>query len=250
MVSYQAIRDLRPTILNLLFPSPCRTCGGPLDGKARSIICGSCWENIKILNPPFCYKCGRPFPSEKAISCSPEHLCSLCRVTRFYFSRARAAALYERGGVLREAVLLFKHGGKSLGRLLARIMVQEARQKLELDTYNLLIPVPLHPRREREREFNQSLVLARELGRHYRIPVLKRVLRRGKHTPPLSGNWKERAAQIKGAFTLTHAEKVQEKRVLLIDDVFTTGATVNEGSRILLQGGAEEVAVFTLARVP
>lgn len=129
-------------------------------------------------------------------------------------------------------------------------MVQEARQKLELDTYNLLIPVPLHPRREREREFNQSLVLARELGRHYRIPVLKRVLRRGKHTPPLSGNWKERAAQIKGAFTLTHAEKVQEKRVLLIDDVFTTGATVNEGSRILLQGGAEEVAVFTLARVP
>lgn len=129
-------------------------------------------------------------------------------------------------------------------------MVQEARQKLELDTYNLLIPVPLHPRREREREFNQSLVLARELGRYYRIPVLNRVLRRGKPTPPLSGNWKERVAQIKGAFTLTNPEKVQGKRVLLIDDVFTTGATVNEGSRILLQGGAEEVAVFTLARVP
>lgn len=246
-----AIRTLWATFLNLLFPTPCRTCGGPLNGKARSIICGSCWGKIRIIKGPHCGCCGRPLSSEKALSYSPGHLCGLCRSSEFYFIQARAAALYERGGVLREALLLFKHGGKrSLGKALVKLMIQEGAVKFDLANFDLLVPVPLHPKREREREFNQSLVLARGLGQHYKIPVLKGNLQRVRPTLPLSGGRKERVAQVRGAFSVKRSDRIKGKRVLLIDDVFTTGATVNECSRMLLRAGAVEVAVYTLARVP
>lgn len=113
---------------------------------------------------------------------------------------------------------------------------------------DLLIPVPLHPKRLRERGFNQALLLAKELSRRTQIPYQGRILKKKKPTPPqVQLNAGERERGVKGAFHLTDREGVEGKTILLIDDVYTTGATVNECSKVLIRGGARRVDVLTLA---
>lgn len=163
---------------------------------------------------------------------------------------ARAATLYEADGTIRQAILLFKYGGRlSLGRHLGRLMVEVADRLLDPREFDLLIPVPLHPKREQERGFNQATLLAKEVGRGCGLPVGRRLLRRVRATEAQRGARKEREANVKGAFRVDRPEKVNGRRVLLIDDVFTTGATVSECAKALMAAGAAEVAVYTLARV-
>ena len=163
---------------------------------------------------------------------------------------ARAATLYEADGTIRQAILLFKYGGRlSLGRHLGRLMVEVADRVLDPREFDLLIPVPLHPRREQERGFNQATLLAKEVGRGCGLPVGRRLLRRVLATDAQRGARKEREENVKGAFRVTRPEKVEDCRLLLIDDVFTTGATVSECARALMAAGAAEVGVYTLARV-
>jgi ComF family protein len=163
---------------------------------------------------------------------------------------ARAAALYEQGGVIRQAILLFKYGGRhSLGSHLGRLMAGAARGLCDPPRFDLLIPVPLHPRRERERGFNQAAVLAKEVGRVWRRPIGSRLLRRVRATDAQSGGRGAREANVRGAFQVARPDQVEGRRILLIDDVFTTGATANECAETLLAAGATEVAVYTLARV-
>ena len=163
---------------------------------------------------------------------------------------ARAAALYEAEGTIRQAILLFKYGGRpSLGRHLGRRMVEAAERLLDPRDYDRLIPVPLHPRRERERGFNQAAILAKELGTGWGVPTAHRVLRRFRPTEAQSGGRRKREENVKGAFRVVRADRVEGRRLLIIDDVFTTGATVNECAKALLAAGAADVAVYTLARV-
>jgi len=158
-------------------------------------------------------------------------------------------AVYEASGAIREAVLLLKYGGRSsMGRHLGRLMAEAASGLLDLEQFDLLIPVPLHPRRERARGYNQAALLARALGRATGRPVGSRVLRRIRHTEAQHGGQREREENVKGAFGVARPDRVQGRKVLLIDDVFTTGATVSECAKVLLAAGADEVGVYTLAR--
>ncbi len=151
---------------------------------------------------------------------------------------------------MRQAILLFKYGRRpSLGRHLGRLMAEAPESLLDPRHFDLLIPVPLHPRRERERGFNQAALLAREVGSRWELRVGDRLLRRIRATEAQSGGRREREENVKGAFRAVRPDQVEGRRLLLIDDVLTTGATVNECAKTLLAAGADEVTVYSLARV-
>ncbi len=211
--------------------------------EGRRGFCDLCLSEVHWIAPPFCSVCGTPFISGE----SESHPCGGCLTHRKYFGIARALAAFE--GSLQGAIHRWKYEGKThLTPFFAEWMAEGLNRYWKLPFLDLLIPVPLHPRRLRERGFNQALLLAEALSRRTGIPVLKTILKKKKPTLPqvnLSGA--EREKGLKGAFHVTEEEKLSGKSVLLIDDVYTTGATVNECSKGLLRGGAERVDVLTLA---
>jgi ComF family protein len=166
---------------------------------------------------------------------------------RKYFTMARALGAYE--GSLREAIHRWKYEGKTyLTPFFAEWMEEGLNRHWGPHSLDLLIPVPLHTQRLRERGFNQALLLVKELSRRTGIPYRKTILQKKKPTIPqvnLSGT--EREKGLRGAFQVIGKEELLGKSVLLVDDVYTTGATVNECSKVLLRGGAERVNVLTLA---
>jgi ComF family protein len=153
---------------------------------------------------------------------------------------------------VREALHAFKFRGKrALARPLGDLLAEEGARLVPTEAVDCLLPVPLHPRREAERGFNQSTLLARRLGWRWGIPVVEEALRRTVATRPqteLGGD--ERRRNVSGAFVLRQPGAVADRRTLLIDDILTTGATVSECARVLLTGGAAAVGVLTVARVP
>ena len=163
---------------------------------------------------------------------------------------ARAAALYQSDGTLQQAILLFKYGGRrTLSRHLGRLMIETADRLFDPREFDLLIPVPLHRKRERARGFNQATLLAKEVGGHFGLRVGHWILQRVLATQAQTGGRREREGNVKGAFAVTRPDRVKDKKLLLIYDVFTTGATASECARTLLAAGAAEVGVYTLARV-
>lgn len=165
------------------------------------------------------------------------------------FVVARAAALYEADGAMRQAILLFKYGGRrTLARHLGRLMAEAAGCLFDPRQFDLLVPVPLHPKRERARGFNQAALLAEEIGAGWGLRVGDRVLHRVRATETQSGGRREREDNVKGAFAVLWPERVKDLRLLLIDDVFTTGATAGECTKTLLTAGASAVGIYTLAR--
>lgn len=244
------MRELLAAFLHLLFPVPCLACSSPLDARGRAMICGACWTKVRPPREPFCPRCGWPFPSSLAVRLTPEYLCGPCQTRRVYFSSARAAALYEEDGVIRQAILAWKYGRKlPLGQHLGAFMAEAAYGRVEVASYDCLIPVPLHEKRERERGFNQAFLLAQALSRRFDVPIERKALVRARSTSPQEGNRKAREENVRGAFQVVRPERIAGRRILLVDDVYTTGATVNECAKVLVKAGAGEVAVYTLARV-
>jgi ComF family protein len=204
-------------------------------------LCPSCENDIQWLVPPFCPRCGRPFPKG-----STSHLCSDCLQEKTSFAWGRAAAIYQ--GVLAGAIQQFKyHGDVNLAGPLSRLWSKINIQDFPVEA---IIPVPLHPTRLRERGFNQALLLGKALAKIHKITVLTRALRRTRNTiPQVQLDHSERERNVRGAFTVRNQQEIIDKCLLLVDDVFTTGATVNECARILKKSGAKQVFVLTLARV-
>ena len=197
-----------------------------------------------------CLRCGWPFPSPGGASGAERPLCQRCRETEDHFHVARAVLRYRDGGIARDAILLAKHGGRfSLLRHLANLLAEEASERLTIPAWDGLVPVPLHWMRRLRRGFNQAEVLARAVGHRHRLPVLCSALRRVRGTPPQQGDVGARRANVRGAFAVPGRAAVAGKRLLLVDDVFTTGATANACARVLLAAEAEEVGILTLARV-
>jgi len=231
-------------VLNLVFPPVCPICKTLLDREENPIICPTCHKEIRLVRPPMCPRCGLPIPSGDGEG----YLCGPCLSDRWYFEFHRTSGLYE--GALREAIHRFKYEGAfPLIRVLADLLQPTLRTLSQDYPVDVMVPVPLHIRRLRERGFNQALLLAKELSRRTGVPYAERALKKVKDTPvQIALKKKERKKNLKGAFQVKDQKAIQGKAVVLVDDVYTTGATVNECSRALLKGGATRVAVLTVAR--
>ncbi|MDD5557065.1 MAG: ComF family protein [bacterium] len=231
--------------LNLVFPSHCALCGTPLEPDLPPGLCGRCWERLPRIGQPFCPRCGRPVAGRAPVPL--EGACGGCRIREPVFRVCRSAGLYE--GALRDCVHLLKYDGRrELAPVLARLMAESALEGLPGPPPEALVPVPLGRGRRRERGYNQAELIARDLGRRMGIPVMGRALARVREGPPQSTLTRAaRIENIRGAF-LARAEAVRGGRLVLIDDVYTTGATTDACVRALLRAGAASVDVCTAAR--
>jgi len=231
-------------LIDFFFPPKCLLCGESLGELPDDHPCPLCSSRIKSFSHPRCPCCGLGFgdtPGE-------DHLCSRCLTEERHFTTARAIGPYE--GLMAEAIHRFKYQGASrLAKPLGTFLAEYEDPEFPFADFELILSVPLHPRRLRQRGFNQSLLLARRVSRAHSIPLDFTALRRTRHTEPqtqLSGS--ERQKNIRGAFEVRRPEGIAEKHILLIDDVFTTGATVQECAKVLLKAEAKRVDVLTLAR--
>lgn len=231
------------TFINLLFPSKCLSC----KKRESNFLCEDCLKKIEFISTPYCKICGK-----KAEGIVVEnYICGECRTTKNYFEYARAAAEYR--DILKEAIHFFKYRKKEnlkfpLSKLLLEYL-EICDVKEEILNCDLIIPVPLHKKRLKERRFNQAHLISEILSEELKIPLISDVLIRIKPTlPQINLNKRQRIENIKGAFLVEDKEKVKNKKILLIDDVFTTGSTVRECAKMLKKAGAEKVTVLTLAR--
>ncbi|MCX5850308.1 MAG: ComF family protein [Deltaproteobacteria bacterium] len=241
MILAKALNDLS----DVIFPPQCLGCGEIFHPQSKQIFCPSCEENIRFITGNICPVCGITFSDSPAGS----HLCGNCLEKRPYFSYARAVFSYE--NIILKAIHQFKYGNNiSIGAIFASFMSDFSFPDIDFTEYSFIIPVPLHIKRLRERGFNQSLILARAIEKKRQIPVNFSLLKRHKFTETQTGmNKTERKQNIKGAFEVGDNKKVAGNNIILVDDVYTTGATVNECAKTLIKAKAKKVTVLTLARV-
>jgi ComF family protein len=239
------LADLFHDISDVFFPPLCISCANVLPACEDKVFCGECRQNIHYINQCHCPVCGITFPD----SPSGNHLCGSCLENKPHYSFARAALAYE--GIILDAIHQFKYGRNiSHGALLAGLLADFNFPDMDWSKTDLMIPVPLHIRRLRNRGFNQALILARALGQKHGVNVDFSLLKRRKLTLTQTGlDKKERALNIKGAFVVVQPARIKGKNIILVDDVLTTGATINECAKTLKKAGAKQVAVITLARV-
>lgn len=231
-------------LVDFFLPPRCPFCGGDVNDGSSGGVCSSCFNRIRKIAHPHCLRCGIGFTSEAG----EDHLCSDCLAGTGYFAKARALAHYE--GILPEIISRYKYRGDSrLARSLGDLLASYEDPDFSFQDYRLVVPVPLHPLRLRRRGFNQSLLLARRISRRYSLPLDFTSLRRIRATAPQTElSAAERRKNIRGAFAVSRRHTLAEKDILLIDDVFTTGSTVEECAKVLLKAGANRVDVLTLAR--
>ncbi len=242
-------------MLELLFPNLCASCGSkPVAGKE---ICNKCEEEIDFLEEfSVCAQCGVPFGyfdsrASQSMDIPQEaenpHLCAKCLKGRYSFNRARSVAVYR--GPIREMLHAFKYEGKlKLARSLSDTMIEH--MPFNMENVDVLVPVPLYIGKLRQREYNQSSVLAADIARHTGVCVNLMGLVKVRDTLPQIEIRDEAARRknVRGAFQVRDKNTFQGCSVLLIDDVFTTGSTSNECAKTLLKSGALSAEVLTLAR--
>jgi competence protein ComFC len=240
----KAVAPWLKSALDLVYPRNCLFCFQPLPTANGGVICPSCLGKVKVIEPPFCLRCSLPFDG----AIKDPFVCGYCHRLDFHFSRAIAACRAE--GVVRESIHRFKYNREMyFGPHLAAWLIGAAHRQIDWGQVDAIAPVPLHPRKRRDREFNQADYLARALGREFRVPVCTQVLRRVRDTFTQTAlDAKERAANLRNAFESAPAEGIQGKRLVLVDDVFTTGATMDSCARVLTQAGAGDVVALAVAR--
>lgn len=228
-------------LLHLFLPEHCVACGAYIPFPSHFPLCQGCQEKIAFLRDRICAKCGRVIPYGGA------PLCHMCRRVEYHFSCARAVGVYA--SPLRETIHALKYQGVvSLAKFLGMLLVAYCEEFPFLRSVDLILPVPLHPVRERERGFNQSLLLASFVGRALCLPVLAQGVSRVKPTLPQAGlKAKERRKNVEGAFRVEWPEAILGKRILVIDDVLTSRATVESLSRTLKEAGCSSVFVLAVA---
>jgi len=231
-------------LISFVYPPSCPGCGLALPSELEDAFCPACEQKIDSVSPPYCPACGIPQSNESPNS----HLCGDCLTGIYHFDCARTRGLHR--GILREIIHRFKYEGQTyLVRPLALMLSEPGKELLSLYEVDLIMPVPLHRLRLRQRGYNQAALLAGRLGSSVGMSVDYSSLKRSRWTEPQTGlSRRQRAKNVKGAFELINSDKVCGKCILLLDDVLTTGETVNQCARVLKDGGAREVLVLTVAR--
>ncbi len=239
---------LRLTLKNLFLPIFCKQCGLRLLTEENGFFCPTCWEMSRRVQRPFCIVCGRPHAGAVGFGSLSNFPCADCRERgQRPFRRIYGASVYE--NAIEEAVKLMKfHGKQRMARPLAGLMLEFAEREMERDAYDLLIPVPLHKIRERERGFNQSRLLAEAVLAGFPKAHLDESLKRIRPTRVQSRlkDPEERRANVIGAFAVV-GDGLAGKTILLIDDVVTSGGTTSECAAALRRAGAAAVDVFAAA---
>jgi len=241
-------------MLDILFPKICPSCH-KTSLKNRK-LCNTCISDIRFINNwNFCNKCGVPFgyfdnqvkDDSRLEYNDTKHLCGKCIQDRYCFEKARSIAIYE--GNIRDLIISFKYEGKlSYGDLLLEII--KTNFPNDLDEFDSVVPVPLHIDKLRHREYNQSVILASGLAKYKGVECEIFGLKRTRDTIPQIEirNENDRRKNVKGAFSIAKGKSYKDKSVLIVDDVFTTGSTSDECSKMLLKSGAYKVQVLTLTR--
>jgi ComF family protein len=241
------LKQVFNSLFTVFFPATCALCKNAVEDVALGVVCQLCWETVKPFQGELCSQCGYAFASQNL--CSERLLCGGCRRGLFQFDFARAYSRFE--DPLREIIHQFKYRAHpSLAKPLAGLLFSVYQSNVEGLSADLVIPVPMHKSRQRERGFNQACELSKYFGKLAHIPLQSGLLMRIKPTRVQAGlSRRERRLNLVGSFQVSSRERIKDKRVMLIDDVFTTGATVNECAKLLRQNGAQRVNVLTLARV-
>lgn len=231
---------MRSRLLNLFFPAQCLACEALV--PAHGTLCTSCWKEVPFISEPMCACCGLPL--EFAVD--ENTLCGECLREHPPYSRARSAFVYNEHS--RALILKLKYQDELyLAPIFARWLKKAGADLIAAS--DLILPVPLHWRRMVGRRYNQSLLLARALAKESSLTLLADGLTRTRHTPQQAGLTRiQRQKNVKGAFAVRDKTLIQNRSILLIDDVMTTGATLNACTEILLKAGAAQVNVLTLAR--
>lgn len=225
------------SFLDLIYPTRCVAC----DRIGEGDLCPACRDSVTPIAPPYCPRCQEPEESD---------LCPGCRSRPPAFARARVVGIFE--GALAEAIHALKYSRRErLAVPLADLLERAWEHETELHGAEAILPLPIHRKREGDRGFNQSSLLAEELSRRIGLPVLKGTLTRPVYKRPQVGLGRgDRLANVEGVFRVERPEAVDGRTLLLIDDVITTGATCHEAARTLLKAGAKEVCILALAREP
>lgn len=229
----------------LFYPRGCALCSESVESIADGATCHACWQKTRIFNgrETFCNKCGRLL--ENSLSKTSEHIfCHRCDSD--FYDLARAVGIYE--NALRVAVLELKEKSFISSRL--QHLFYAAFLSSPFSSATKIVPVPLHKKRFRERGFNQTEVLARVLSQKLKLPVLEKCLTRETYTQKHRANMDEQARResVEKAFAIKQPRLIKNETILLVDDVFTTGATVSLCAKVLKEAGADKVFILTIAR--
>lgn len=232
------MRALFASVFELLFPAHCLGCGINLCSSRPPLLCKACHRKISLIVKPFCSCCGAP---------NVEQHCRTCQEHTFAFDQARSLFVYQEP--ITSLILHLKFGGSLVGLRTFAALRQETETAAHWQEPDLILPVPLHISRLRWRGFNQSLLLAEIFFPAWKEKIQPDLLQRHRATVPQTRlDGPARRSNLAGAFSLREPQAVRGRRILLSDDVFTTGSTLHECAKVLRQAGAAEIVAFTAAR--
>jgi ComF family protein len=233
-------------LVDIVYPKTCVICKKKIKGHGSidNVICAECWGKVKKNLPPFCHCCGRNLHRTKSV----KNICVACVKKPPHFDRAFSPCVYE--GTIKELIHEFKYKNKEhLGSTLSRLMVEFIKEyNVPVEFLDLIVPLPLHKTRLREREFNQAQILSRHIAKEFNKEVSSDSLIRHRYTRTQTElNPEERILNVKDCFSVKEPEIIKNKNILLVDDVSTTQATSSEAAFALKESGANIVFVLTLA---
>ena len=232
-------------LLDIIYPRCCISCKRSIDNNhSDAIICTDCLDSIEMNLPPFCKKCGRHLEHKNLNT----EICAECQKKTLHFERNWSACNYS--NKMKDLLHLFKYNNKTkLRKVFGKLLIKFIQDfNIPVEKFDHIIPMPLHPTRLREREYNQTQLLTEELSKALSLKTSRNTISRIRNTKPQSSlsAW-ERWENIRGAFKVKNPEQINKKDILIIDDLYTTGATSSEIALSLKNAGAKEVSILTLA---
>ena len=238
------LRRLAEPVLGFIYPECCQLCGVERARAADGYVCARCWRDVRFIRPPFCERCGLTF----AGAITDTFTCANCQDRELHFESARAAVVAE--GAVLDVIHRYKYSRALwFEPFLADLLCREAVPALVDGGWQGIVPVPLHPVKEREREFNQAERLARQLGQALKLPVRTDLVIRTEATRTQTRlSREERVQNVRHAFAPKAESKLNGEALIVLDDVLTTGATTDAVARTLRQMGAGRVCAWSVAR--